>query len=325
MLKNISKFKTYGKYAIGTVVVAIAVLIAVYLMPGKSILPESSHYLTKNSGGMPSVLSSREATAEYAPAPSESALSYGGSEYENDSSQSGQTAETERQVVKQGSLSLLVKKADETAEKIKSIAGDFKGFTDAVYIYNVSETSKSGTVTIRIPSDKFDEAMAKIKELAIRVEQEEVSATDVTAEFVDMEAWLINLKAEEQQYVRIMAEAKNVEDTLNVARYLSETRGAIERLQAQINYLSGRIEMSSITVSLTEEGDVELFGIHWRPLFTLKQAFRDMLSGLTGYADSMIGLILFLPTLILWLATFVAAFWLLRKLYKFIRRKFFAK
>ena len=83
--------------------------------------------------------------------------------------------------------------------------------------------------------------------------------------------------------------------------------------------------MSSITVSLTEEADVQLFGIRWRPLFVLKQAVRDLLSDLSGYADSMIRLVFFLPTMILWLATLVAMLWLARKVYRWVKHKFFSK
>jgi chemotaxis protein histidine kinase CheA len=326
MLKNISRFKKYALYALGALGVAAVVCIAIRLMPNKNVSQESSRAFKVEFGGTPAVPPSPpgSVTMEYAPAPSESAPSFD-SVSEKGVSQSNQQVETERKVVKKGSLSLTVKKAGETAEKIQSVAGGFGGFTDDVDIYSVSEISKSGSVTIRVPAAKFDEAMKKIKELAIKVDREEIVATDITAEFTDLEAWLKNLKAEEQQYVKILAKADTIEDILNVTQYLSSVRGGIERLQAKINYLSAQVEMSAITVSLTEEADVELFGIHWRPLFTIKQSFRNMLAGLSGYVDSMIGFIFYLPALILWIATFVAAFWALRKIYKSVKAKFFKK
>ncbi len=322
-MKNILRFKKYVVYALGVLGVAAIICVAIRLMPSKNVFQESSRGLKVEFGGAPSVPPSGSVMEEYAPAPSKSAPSYDSSANESGLSQSVQSVETERKVIKQGSLSLIVKKAEEAAEKIQSIASGFGGFTDDVDIYNVSEISKAGTVTIRVPADKFDEAMKKIKELAIKIDREEITAADITAEFADLEAWLKNLKAEEQQYVKILAKADTIEDILNVTQYLSSARGDIERLQAKINYLSAQVEMSTMTVSLTEEADVELFGIDWRPLFTIKQSFRNMLSGLTGYIDAIIGFVFFLPTLILWLATFVAVFWALRKIYRFVKAKFF--
>ncbi|HSR89653.1 MAG TPA: DUF4349 domain-containing protein [Candidatus Udaeobacter sp.] len=232
---------------------------------------------------------------------------------------------TDRKVVKNGSVSMLVKKADESAEKIKRIAGEFNGFVDGVNIEDISETSKFGTITIRVPADNFDKALGKIKELAIKVDSEQVKATDITEEFVDLEARLKNLKAQEAQYLKILDQAKKIDDILNVSNNLSYVRGEIERLEGRMRYLSDQVDMSSITASLTEEADVQLFGIRWRPLFSLKQGVRDMLSGLKDYADSVLSFIFLLPVLIVWLVTFAIGLWLLIKIYRLIKNKFFYK
>ena len=246
----------------------------------------------------------------------------GGSQSPSDNA--GQVSNAaDRKITKDGSLEILVNKTEEAAEKIKSVAAELGGFTDGANIYNVSEDSKAGTVTIRIPAAKFDEAISKLKALAIKVDKEEITATDVTAEFTDLEAWLKSFKAEEAQYLKILSQAKTVEDTVNVAEHLSNIRSDIERLQGRIKFLSSQVDMSSISVSLTEEGDVQLFGIRWRPLFVLKQAFRDMLKSLSGFVDAMINLILLLPVLALWLAVFIGGLWVAWKIFRFVKEKLF--
>ena len=82
--------------------------------------------------------------------------------------------------------------------------------------------------------------------------------------------------------------------------------------------------MSAIIVYLTEEADVTVLGITWRPLFTVKQAFRGMLEGLAGFVDSAVGFVFFLPVLVLWLAVAVAALWVARKAFRFVKTKFFS-
>lgn len=336
MAKEVSKIKKIVITGLKALGILALVWLAFQLAQGKFLQSGSTdeaqtNYNDSGYGGLSAgQAGSRdyEVSDSFTPAPMASMPGSSGSALSSKKSAektSQATAPAPRKVVKDGSLSILVKKAEETAEKIKTIAAELDGFVDEVDIKNVSETSKSGSVVIRVPADNFDEAMVKIKELAIKVDKESISATDVTEAFVDLEARLKNLKAQEAQYLKILDQAKKIEDILNVSSQLSYIRGEIERFEGKIKYLSSQVDMSSITALLTEEADVQLFGIRWRPLFVLKQSVRNMLSGLSGYADSMIAFVFFLPTMALWLATFVAGFWVARKIYRFVKHKFFSK
>jgi len=231
---------------------------------------------------------------------------------------------TQRKIIRNGSLSLLVKNAEEVAGKIQDLAKRLQGFVQDSRIYEVSAGTKNGAVTIRIPSDKFDEAMGEIKKMAVKVEDERSNTSDVTERFVDLQAQLKNLAAEEEQLLKIMDQSRNVTETLNVAQHLSRVRGQIEQMQGQLQYLSRQVDMSTITVSLTAEADIEIFGITWRPLFVIKQAFRDMLTGLTGYINVMIAFIFRLPVILLWLATILVVLIIGWRVLRKIWRKFFA-
>ena len=238
---------------------------------------------------------------------------------------------TQRKVIRNGSLSLLVKEAESVAKKIHSIATQYKGFVSQSRVYEVSDGVKSGNVTIRIPAADFYKALGEIKALAIKVENEQVDADDVTEQYIDLQAQLRNLQAEEQQYLEIMKSAKTVEETLQVSERLASVRGRIEQIQGQLQYLERQVDMSTISIYLTAEADVEVFGVRWRPLYELKRAFRDMIEGLTNYADSMFRFILSLPVIILWVVTIgvivIIAFrilrWFARRFLSF--RHFFQK
>jgi len=231
---------------------------------------------------------------------------------------------TQRKIVKNGSLSLLVKKAEEIAQGIKSTAEKLGGFVVDSQIYEVSQGVKSGTITVRVPADRFKEAFEEIKRLGVRVERESESSRDETEQFIDLEARLKNLRAEEKQYLEILDRAKTVEEILQVSQPLNLVRGNIEQIEGQLKYLSRQVDMSTITVSLTAEADVEVFGIRWRPLFVLKQAFRNTVSGLTGYIDTMVSFILYLPILVLWVGTLVFLGAIVWRVFKLVRSRFFA-
>lgn len=229
---------------------------------------------------------------------------------------------TERKIVKNGSLEILIKQAEETAQKIKEIAQRLKGFVSQSNIYEVSQGNKAGYVTIRIPVKSFDLAMEEIKNLAIKVENENIDAQDVTEEFIDLEARLNNLQAEEKQYLEIMKRAVTIEDILNVTSRLSNVRNNIERIEGQLKYLTDRVDLATISVQLTSEADVEVFGIKWRPLFVLKESFRRMLASLTGYIDTLIAFIFLLPSIILWIATISLILFIGYKIVNWIWRRF---
>lgn len=239
-------------------------------------------------------------------------------------SDAGEGTLTQRKVVKDGTLSLLVKKADDTAKEIQLLAIKMDGFVGQSRVYEVASDIKSGVVTIRVPAAKFVEAMEAIKKMGVKVESENQTAQDVTEYFVDLQAQLKNFKAQEEQYLEIMKQAKTVEETLKVAAALTDVRGSIESIQGQLQYLSRQVDMSSITTNLTEQADVEVFGISWRPLYEVKKSFRSMLNGLASFANIAIALVFALPVILLWLVLIVLIVWVLWKLFRWIKRKFFA-
>ena len=141
--------------------------------------------------------------------------------------------------------------------------------------------------------------MAEIKTLAIKVSSEDTSARDVTEEFVDVEAQLKNLKSAEDQYRAILNKAYTVEDILAVQRELTNIRGQIDSMQGRLNYLSRQIDMSTISVSLVSEADVQVFGVVWSPIQQIKEGVRDMLQSIVNFIDTVIAFIFFLPAIIL--------------------------
>lgn len=232
---------------------------------------------------------------------------------------------TQRKVIKNGALDLLVKDAEETTEQIKALASTTGGFVEEANVYEVSDDTKAARIIIRVPANKFDLALAAIKNLAVEVDRETINVGDVTDQFVDFEARLKNLRAEEEQLRLVLREAKKIEDILKVREVLSSVRGQIEQIEGQLQYLSRQVDMSTITANLTAEADVEVFGIRWRPLTVAKQGFRQMLVGLTDFVDKLIILAFQLPVILLWLLVLALVLWVLwriiLKAQNFISRK----
>ncbi|HEV2396739.1 MAG TPA: DUF4349 domain-containing protein [Candidatus Sulfotelmatobacter sp.] len=210
-----------------------------------------------------------------------------------------------RKIVRTSSLDMVVAHPSETAERITALAQGLGGYL---------ETSNSGgpdvaaaTLTVRVPADGFERARAEIRKLGLRVESERVDAQDVTREYVDQDASLRNLRAEEAQYLTILKQATTVKDMLAVSEKLSEVRGEIEQQQAEFQALSRQIETVSIVISLRTEAQAQTFGLNWRPLYHIKLALYDGLESVANYATIMVGVLFYLPAVLLWVGTIAIA------------------
>jgi hypothetical protein len=214
-------------------------------------------------------------------------------------------ASEDHRLVRTESLGLIVKTPAETAEKIIQIAQGAGGFLVTSNV-NGGADATSAVLSIRVPAEKFDEVRALIRKLSLRVESKSIDAQDVTKQYVDQEARLRNLRAQEQQYLGILRKAATVKDTLEVSEKLNEVRGAIEERQAEFEALSKQVETVAINITLRAEADAQVFGLNWRPLYQLKIAARDGLNGFGEYAASMTAIVFYLPTILLWLFTILA-------------------
>ncbi|MFZ0953166.1 MAG: DUF4349 domain-containing protein [Candidatus Sulfotelmatobacter sp.] len=212
---------------------------------------------------------------------------------------------TARQVVRASSIDLLVKSPAESAEKIRSLTEQAGGFL-VRFQTNGAQDATNATLTIRVPVARFAEVGVEIRKLGLRVEGEQMEAEDVTRQYVDQQARLRNLHAQEAQYLAILKQARSVKDILDVSEKLNGVRGEIEQQQAEFDALSKQVETVAMTVSLHSEAEASVFGLHWRPLYELKLAGMQGLEGLADYASAMFSLVFYLPAILLWLATILA-------------------
>ena len=210
-------------------------------------------------------------------------------------------AVTERKIIRNADLQLETDKPEDAQQKITSIAESKGGFV--VESQQSSSDARSGTrdtvtMTVRVPAEKFNEALEEIRKTASRVRVETVKSDDVTEEFIDIEAQLKAKKALEAQFLEIMKRADTVEDALNVQRQLAGVRGEIEKIEGRKRFLENQASLSTIKIRLQTPtaltANSEGFG------YRLKDAFGD---GLDAALTFILGLVSFviaiLPFLIL--------------------------
>lgn len=159
----------------------------------------------------------------------------------------------ERKIIRNAELTLEADSPDDASASITKIAEKNGGFTvESQKQTNDAKATKSDsvTMTIRVPSAKFEESLDEIRKLSGRVISESVKGQDVTEEFIDVEARLKTKKALESQFLEIMKQGKTVEDALSVQRELADVRGEIEQIEGRKRFLENQSNLSTIKLRL---------------------------------------------------------------------------
>ncbi len=165
------------------------------------------------------------------------------------------TAETQvpnsaRKVIRTARIGIVVADVPTSVKAIRgivaSIAGAFVSHTEI----GGNEPYRISSITLRVPAERFDETVERVRAHGREVVAEDVTGQDVTAAFTDIESRMRNAQATEQQLLEIMATSRTVKDTLDVQREVAQVREQIETFQGQLNVLADQAALSTVTVNL---------------------------------------------------------------------------
>lgn len=213
---------------------------------------------------------------------------------------SGANDLTERLVIRNASLSLVVKDTQASLDEIGKMTTELKGFIQSSSTTKVDQALQA-TITIKIPADRLDECLARLRKLAIEVRSDKVSGQDVTAEYSDLQAQIKNLEAAEKQLQAILEKSTKTEDVLAVYRELTTIRGQIEQAKGRAQFLATSAAMSTVTIQLTPDKIAQpIQAPGWRPEGVVKDAVEALVRILQGLATLLIWMVItILPVLIL--------------------------
>jgi len=207
-------------------------------------------------------------------------------------------------------LRIEVKDFQSSSDSVIDIVERSNGFISDSHSYVTDTGRKRGSITIRIPADRFIAVIGEIEHVG-DVKSKDTSGEDVTEEYIDLKARLNNSERQEQRLLEILDMANNTKEVLEVEREIWRVRTEIERLTGRIKYLENRVELAMISVSLYEPEPI-----------THSWGIRDAIgSAFGGFVSVIRGLIILvgyaLPILIL-----VGFGWLVKtKLMPRLRRK----
>ena len=150
-------------------------------------------------------------------------------------------------VIHSGSLSMEVADLRAAIDQATAVVTGLGGNVAASHEQNF-DGEQTAAVTFRIPAPAWNEAVSGIRSVASKVESEDTDAEDVTAQVIDLDARIANLRSSETALQQIMTQATTIPDVLNVQKELTSVRGNIESMTAQRDHLADQAAFGTLEV-----------------------------------------------------------------------------
>jgi len=102
-------------------------------------------------------------------------------------------------------------------------------------------------IVIRVPARKFNDAVGRVEEVG-DVLHRNVEAIDISEEYRDLEIRLRNAEAMRTRLERLLDNAHNVQEALQVEHELERITEVLETIKGRLRFLDDRVSFSTITV-----------------------------------------------------------------------------
>lgn len=204
---------------------------------------------------------------------------------------------SQRKIVKNRQLSVETLEYDKFVAELEAQVSAYGG-----YIENSTQNGnsyygramRSANYTIRIPAERFDEFASLIGDMGTVTYSYEY-IDDITAKYVDAEARIASLRAEQESFLKLMERAGTIEEILKIQSYLTDVNYQIESYTAQLNSYKSLVSYSTLKLDVSE---VEKLtppaakpGVFERisrnisdNLYNIGEGFKDMFVGIVSSA-----------------------------------------
>jgi hypothetical protein len=198
-------------------------------------------------------------------------------------------------VIQNATLSVTVPKGDfeETIDRARQIAATLGGFvTSSQSSQGPDQRLVRGAIVVRVPGEAYPQAMSQFARLGKVVGRQE-TGTDVSLQYVDLEARASHLEAVERQLLGFLNQTETVADALVVQQRLNKVQLQLEEIEGQLRYLDDQTSFATISLEVAERGVPVAKPAEKDGGWTLGDAWGAAVNGIEKIAG---GLLVFLVT-----------------------------
>ena len=180
----------------------------------------------------------------------------------------------------------LMKFAKENGGSEQNVSKSYESYGDYEYL-NIN-------ATLKIAPDKLEEFIT-LAEKTDKVTSSEISSDDVTREYYDVKLRLESKKEALKNYYKLLSEAKTIQESLEVQRYITDLTAEIESMEGTLKYYDSRVDLSTVYLNIRQrdKNAEEIEDFHWDSL-----SFGDFCKLMK---NGFLSVLNFLWSLLLWL------------------------
>ena len=186
-------------------------------------------------------------------------------------------------VIRTGQAFIEVERVDAAVLKIRQLAAQMGGYITNSSMSGGHDQIRQATVELKIPAPKYDEAVGSLSTIG-KVETVNTTAEDVGEEFVDVTARVNNSRRLEERLISLLAtRTGKLDEVLRVERELARVREEIERYEGRLRYLSARVAMSTLSITVHEPAPILGSSPGSNPIVAaLRRAWRNFVALVAG-------------------------------------------
>ena len=214
------------------------------------------------------------------------------------------TQDQQRLIIRNGTMNLEIESYNEADKKINELVKNLNGYTSASSSSLNAAGKKQGSITIKVPAEKFDELIAKLGEIG-QISSQNITSSDVTEEYIDLGARLKTERELEQRLMTLLdTKAGSLSDIIEIESKLATVRQKIESVEGRMKFLRSQAAFSTLTVSIFEPSllDTSSGGGFF---YEIGQAFKEGLEGFTDVLKIIITAAIALIPLLVFVAIIV--------------------
>ena len=218
---------------------------------------------------------------------------------------------SERKTITSVDLSMEVDNVSRTVDDIITMTTAVGGYVSSSSVYDLSYDSaprQEGYVTVRIPSENYTGFVKDVENLG-DLSSKSITGTDVTEEYIDLEARLNNLQKQEKRLAEILNMSNTVEEVLSVEQELERVRGEIDSLTGRLQYLDNRIDLATINIRVTEPTPI-------KHSWGMRDALSSSVQGFVSTVRAMVILVGYLLPIAIVLSVLTIVFVIGRRIHR---------
>ncbi|WP_419538490.1 DUF4349 domain-containing protein [Mycobacteroides franklinii] len=167
--------------------------------------------------------------------------------------QYGPPTDAKRDIVKTGTMTIIVSNPSDAADKAAGLAESANGRVESRSEDAGSRSGRAQTsIVLRIPAAKLDGVLRDLKELG-KIKSADTKSDDVTSQRVDLDARIAALQTSVDRLLGIMRDSKDTDALIKAETELSKRQADLDSLRAQRNQLGEQVAYSSVTVTFLAE------------------------------------------------------------------------